>query len=102
MLISDPGGENVESPALSFRLSRFGPRVAADASLKPIQVVEAVPRETPEYAVRGRIVWLGKGGDQGGSENPVLVTPVSADVRLLRMTEPAHLQSRPLLSKKRP
>ena len=81
MLISDSGGKKVEGPALTLDFSQYGVGVEAGTSLAPGQIVDVIPREGPEYAVRGRIVWVGKAqSDLGGKAGLEFLQPLPARV----------------------
>jgi hypothetical protein len=81
MLISDPEGEKVESPAISFDFSQYSLGVETGASLVPGQLVDIVPNEGPEFAVRGHIVWVGEAGsDQQGKAGLEFLQPLRSPV----------------------
>jgi hypothetical protein len=59
VLILDPEGEKTQVPAETSDLSQYGTALCTEASLQAGQVVEIVPNEGPEYAIRARVIWVG-------------------------------------------
>jgi hypothetical protein len=59
VLILDSEGEKTEVQAQTSDLSQYGTGLLADAPLEAGQLVEIVPSEGPEFAIRARVIWVG-------------------------------------------
>ena len=87
LLIVDPEGARIHSPAASFDFSHYGIGVRSSASLVPGQIVDIIPSEGPAHAVRSRVVWANPQasgeGCQAGLEflNPLLEGTPGQDTR---------------------
>jgi hypothetical protein len=58
-LILDPDGEKTEVQARTSDLSQYGTALYAEARLEAGQLVEVIPNEGPEFAIRARVIWVG-------------------------------------------
>jgi hypothetical protein len=68
LLIVDPGGVNMPTPASGFDFSLYGIGVRSHVNLARGQIVDIIPREGPTHAVRGRVVWVKPQGSSEGCE----------------------------------
>ena len=66
VLILDPEGEKTEAPAQTSDLSQYGTGLVTEASLEAGQLVEIVPNEGPEFAIRARVIWVGSPEEDKG------------------------------------
>ncbi len=58
LLIIDPGGASISTPASGFDFSHYGIGVRCHIPLVGGQIVDVIPNEGPTHAVRGRVVWV--------------------------------------------
>ncbi len=68
ILISDPEGQEAKGEAYTADFSQHGLRVQTNLSLNPGQVVEVITNDGPEFAVRGRVVWIGEPASERAGE----------------------------------
>jgi len=76
-LIVESGGKKVGHPSYMVDVSEKGIKLKANVPVTVGQVVEIIPTDGPRYAVRSRVVWVGKAGsDQEGRLGLEFLDPV--------------------------
>jgi PilZ domain-containing protein len=79
ILLIEAEGDKRAHGAQTVDLSECGLRVRADISLNPGQVLELVPPEGSDYAVRCLVVWTGEvGSDKEGEAGLDFLGPLQA------------------------
>lgn len=64
-MVVEPEGRREKYPSTMVDISHEGVRLKTTVGLDPGQFVEVIPNEGPRYAMRCRVVWVGKkGSDQ--------------------------------------
>jgi hypothetical protein len=66
VLILDREGEKTEVEAQTSDLSQYGTRLSTESPLEAGQLVEILPSEGPEFAIRARVVWVGSPEEDTG------------------------------------
>ena len=64
ILIVESGGKKVGHPSYMVDVSERGIKLKANVPVTVGQVVEIIPSKGPQYAVRSRVVWVGKAGSE--------------------------------------
>ncbi len=76
-LIIESEGKRIGHPSYMVDVSERGIKIKANVPVTIGQVVEVVPAEGPRYAVRSRVVWVGKAGsDQEGRLGLEFLDPI--------------------------
>ncbi len=76
VLLVETDSERTEHEGMASDFSQHGLRVQASTALTPGQVVEIIPSEGPEHAVRCHVVWAGKvGSDREGEAGLEFLNP---------------------------
>ncbi len=57
-LILEPNGARLEHDALMLDASDWGVRLVTKTEVGMKEEVEVIPQEGPDFAVRGRVVWI--------------------------------------------
>ncbi len=63
-LIVESAGKKVGHPSYMVDVSERGIKLKANVAVTIGQIVEVIPTRGPRYAVRGRVVWVGKAGSE--------------------------------------
>lgn len=76
-LIVDSDGKKVGHPSYMVDVSERGIKLKANVAVTVGQLVDVVPTDGPRYAVRSRVVWVGKAGsDQEGRLGLEFLDPI--------------------------
>lgn len=76
-IIVETGGKKVGHPSHMVDVSESGIKLKANVAVTVGQVVEVIPAEGLRYAVRSRVVWVGKAGsDQEGRLGLEFLDPI--------------------------
>jgi hypothetical protein len=79
ILLSEDDEDQVHGEGYTADISEHGARVQTNMSLRVGQIVDLSPSDTPEYAARGRVVWIGTpASDQRGEAGIAFMVPLPA------------------------
>lgn len=77
ILLAESDGEKIQREAYTSDLSEHGLRVQTDVALSPGQIVQVLPCNGLEYAMPGRVIWVGEPrSDEAGEAGLEFLRPL--------------------------